>query len=103
MQLGRIKADGIVLFQITDSLLRELPRRHCFNQYRFSRSDKGDMEDGIYTTVTEIFKELSKGNVIIATQIIGEEMQRDGFRHHLADGTQYSKGHYTGKLELLLP
>lgn len=50
------------------------------------------MEDGMHTRGTERRKELSKGNVIRATQIRGEEMHRGGFRHHLADSTQYSKG-----------
>lgn len=61
------------------------------------------MEDGIHTRVRERFRELTKGNVIRPTQITGEEKQKGGFRYHLADSTQYSKAHYTGKLELMLP
>lgn len=54
------------------------------------------MEDGIHTR--ERYREFTEGNVIRATQIMGEEKQRGGFRYHLADSTQCnSKAPYTGK------
>lgn len=71
--------------------------------YRFSKSGKGDMEEGIYKRVRERYRGLTKGNVIRATQITGEEKYRDGIRCHLTDSFQYSKAHCTGKLELMLP
>ena len=71
--------------------------------YRFSESGKGDMEEGICTTVRERYGGLTKGNVIRTTQITGEEKYRDGIRYHLTDSLQYSKAHCTGKFELMLP
>lgn len=107
------KPIGIVLFQIIipcwESSQGDVVLRSCgsqekvLSQYRFSKSGKGDVEEGVCTRVRERYGGLAKGNVIRATQITGEEKYRHGIRYHLTDSFPYSKAHCTGKFELMLP